>query len=61
MNDFPPPSTPTPTYPAPRTAPFPSLHPQTESVSPGNKCHLPRREEEEQGGKTLIVCLWGPG
>lgn len=34
VSDFTPPPTPTPTYPAPHTAPFPSLHPQTEKV-----CH----------------------
>lgn len=45
MSDFPPPSTPTPTYPAPHTAPFPSLHPQT-----GKVCHREQMPSSQEGG-----------
>lgn len=62
MSDFPRPHTPTSTYPASHTAPFPSLHPQTEKVChQGTNAIFPKGGGGGRGrGKISIVRLWGP-
>lgn len=63
VSDFPPPSHPHTHLPCSHTAPFPSLHPQTEKVCHrGTNAIFPGgRRRRNGGGKTLTVCPGGRG
>lgn len=58
MSDFPHPHTPTSTYPASHTAPFPSLHPQTEKVChQGTNAIFPGGRRRRQGETKDFNCV----
>lgn len=60
VSDFPPPSAPIPTHPAPRTAPFPSLRPQTEKVCHrGTNAIFPGGRRRRNGEGRLRLCACG--